>query len=546
MTQPDAMKLKRYVYGVHPVNGNNAWKMFVASALGDVAKVRALVDQDRNLVNAQYWYQFPLHCALYGGHSDVVKLLLDLGADPGESIYTYHSWNKLLDAARERGLSRIESLLQSAMRKRFRYSPEFGTLKQAILARDLRQIKAVVKRHPGLIRSADSLGNNPLHWSVLTRQLDLVQRFTELGTPLEARRADGQTPLMLASNGATDYWYRENRGRENPMLRNSAVIVGALLALGAKYSISVAAAVGDQYRVEELLRKDPTLARQLDSARISPLSHSAAQGHLHLVRLFLDHGAEPSRPEAAAPQGLALFEACRGNHVEIAELLLERGADPNAGMDSSGCCLTICEVYHGERARPLQELLRKHGAVTPDYALDESEIRQLLADANPSIPRDEILARILELNRQELFDLYIETTTASAPVMLSSDTSHLRPETAKELLAKGLDPNSPDWLGKTFLHSAAERADRDLAEVFLDAGADINAREVEHQGTPLAAAVRAAIAGDGPEFHAKSYRMIEWLLQRGAAIHLPDDKPWATPLAWARKSGRDDLTKLLT
>ena len=92
-------------------------------------------------------------------------------------------------------------------------------------------------------------------------------------------------------------------------------MVGSLLAQGANYTISVAAAVGDQERVEELLRKDAGLARRLDSARVSPLSYAAREGHLHIVRLLLEHGADPNTPEDAAPNGRALFEACCANHL---------------------------------------------------------------------------------------------------------------------------------------------------------------------------------------------------------------------------------------
>jgi ankyrin repeat protein len=124
----------------------------------------------------------------------------------------------------------------------------------------------------------------------------------------------------------------------------------------------------------------------------------------------------------------------------------------------------------------------------------------------------------------------------------------------KRLLACGLDPNRSDWLGKTFLHACAENGDRSIAAVFLDAGADINAREVEFHATPLAAAVRSTPelgsprrgSGVGGEGLARRQRqMVEFLLKRGAATSLPDDAPWATPLAWARKLGLADIEKVL-
>jgi hypothetical protein len=52
--------------------------------------------------------------------------------------------------------------------------------------------------------------------------LGFIEKFVELGTPIDARRADGQTPVLLAVNGATDYWYRATRGRSHSSLRNAS------------------------------------------------------------------------------------------------------------------------------------------------------------------------------------------------------------------------------------------------------------------------------------------------------------------------------------
>jgi ankyrin repeat protein len=546
MTQPQEMKTTSYVYGVETVNGHDAWALFEACVLGDVPKVKRLLAKDRRLVNAQFWYQFPIHMAVFAGNAEIVALLLDQGADPGQSIYTYNSWDKLLRCARERRHHQIELLLQRAMKKRFNYTPDFEVLKESIIARDVRKIGAVLRRQPDLARASDALGNNALHWSVITRQLSLIERFVELGTPIDAERADGQSPVLLAVNGATDYWYRATRGTSHPSLRNTWVLVGSLLAQGAKYTIAVAAAVGDQERVGALLRKDVGLARRLDSARISPLSHAAGQGHLHIVRLLLEHGADPNMPEDAAPLGRALYEACRANQLQVAQLLLEHGANPNAGMDSSECCLTICKVYHGDQAKPLQQLLRRHGAYTPSYAMNAREIKQAIRDGHEVIPREEFLGYIIEKRDAGLLDLYLDSATGVLGRLGFRGSAYPRsPVLVKRLLGRGLDPNSSDWLGKTFLHACAENGDRSVAALFLGAGANINAREVEFQGTPLAAAVRSCCAAEDPRQAEAGRRMVEFLLQRGASINLPDDRAWATPLSWAIRHGRGDLVELL-
>ena len=90
-TQPVEMKTKAYVYGVDTLDGDDAWALFEAAAKRDVASALALLKKDRRLVNAQYWYQFPIHRAVEAGHVEVVRILLEHGADPGQSRYTYDS-----------------------------------------------------------------------------------------------------------------------------------------------------------------------------------------------------------------------------------------------------------------------------------------------------------------------------------------------------------------------------------------------------------------------------------------------------------------------
>ena len=89
---------------------------------------------------------------------------------------------------------------------------------------------------------------------------------------------------------------------------------------------------------------------------------------------------------------------------------------------------------------------------------------------------------------------------------------------------------------------------RDCVPILLQAGADINARGLEFHETPLAAAVRCepwCKEEDRSKLAERKLRMVEFLLQRGAATNLPGDEPWATPLACARKLGLRDIEELL-
>lgn len=209
MTQPAEMRTKTYVYGVDILDGDDAWALFDASAKGDVASASALLKKDRRLVNAQYWYQFPIHRAVEAGYVEVVRILLEHGVDPGQSRYTYDSWDKLLLKARQMEHSEMELLLRSFMEQRFNYQPEFDLLKNAIVSRDSSAIQRMLDQYPYLVAASDALGNNALHWCVITRQMEWLKRFASAGTPIDALRADGHSPVLLAASGATDYWYRE-------------------------------------------------------------------------------------------------------------------------------------------------------------------------------------------------------------------------------------------------------------------------------------------------------------------------------------------------
>jgi ankyrin repeat protein len=176
-----------------------------------------------------------------------------------------------------------------------------------------------------------------------------------------------------------------------------------------------------------------------------------------------------------------------------------------------------------------------------------AELKQAIRQGHEVVRHAEFLGNVMQKRDAELLDLYLD----SDPTILARMDHHSgiiyprSPALVRKLLARGLDPNQTDWLGKTLLHACAERGDRSVAAVLLDVGADINVRDVEFQGTPLAAAIRSCFAGQDPKQAARGRQMIKFLLQRGAATNLPGDKPWATPLAWARKRGPVEIEQLL-
>src|SRR5262245_14485265 len=110
-----------------------------------------------------------------------------------------------------------------------------------------------------------------------------------------------------------------------------AELTAILLALGLSGCAATffeAAEGGDAARVETLLREKPRLVDDTDGRTLSALHYAASEGHLEVVRVLLEHGADA---RVSALGGMTpLFLAAASGHAEVAKLLVQHGADMNA------------------------------------------------------------------------------------------------------------------------------------------------------------------------------------------------------------------------
>ena len=396
------------------------------------------------------------------------------------------------------------------------------------------RIDSLLEESPDLVRAADSLGNNALHWTALTRQLDLIDCFHELGADIDARRADGRTPLQVALDG--DYWYR-SRDLPQDAIDDPWVVVDHLLARGAQCDLTMACARGDLERVGEILEREPAAVGRLSPARCSPLYSAARFGHEQMVRRLLDCGADPNLPEDLAPRGRALHAAAAGNHLGTARMLLEAGADANAEVDSSGDCLFVAEFNHPKHCKPMQSLLRQYGASSSPSSSD-GDMKEALKSGYNAAGDWLFMTGLLRSEDAELHDLFIERHADVVPQLVAGDVwggDIPTRELLDKLLDRGLDPNRPNWIGRTFLHVAAEKGSVEIAEALIEAGADLEAVELEYGGTPLAAAARKG-----------QKKMVGYLLEKGADPDAPSESPWGTARTWAQRQQDEEVIGLFS
>jgi ankyrin repeat protein len=155
--------------------------------------------------------------------------------------------------------------------------------------------------------------------------------------------------------------------------------------------------------------------------------------------------------------------------------------------------------------------------------------------ANPALAEDpDAMTYAAGEGHADIIRLLLRYDPDAAKKLPGGTSGFQSPEIARLLLDNGLDPSNPNWLRVTPLHFFAGRGDQALAELFLDHGAEIDARDEEYSSTPLGWAARGG-----------RREMVELLLARGAKTSLPDDPPWATPLAWAEKRGHTEIAAIL-
>ncbi len=520
--------------------GVDVWEMLCACRVGDLERVKNLLTKDRTLVECTHAYRTPLHFAVRENHVDVAALLLEHGANAaGTSDGKFHS--SPLDIARDRGYTQMQKLLETKLATTYGVSPRGSEIAAAIRKRDLSAVTALLDASPELLHAGDERTNLPIHWAVMTRQLPLIDELVARGADLNARRSDGARPIQL-TNG--DYHFRGWRDvpKEHPIKPDD--VYRHLLKLGAYQDICTALSKGDLARVRALLDEDPSLANRLDdyygyyACSGTALRNAAEAGHLEIVKLLLERGAEPNLPEPGmAPQGFALYSAATAGHFEIAQLLLERGANPNARVESSG---DILSRVLSNKDQKMVELLCSYGAAQDlEILAYYGDVRTAAAmfAIDPSLADDPLsLATAAENGHEHIVRLMLRYQPDLAKRMVWNvwENCGKTPEINAMLHQHGMDPSKPTWLGITPLHRFASSGNVEKAVEFLNLGADLNAREDEFCSTPLATAARCG-----------QKALVELLLSRGAKTNLPDDPAWATPLAWATRRGHTEIAKLL-
>jgi hypothetical protein len=286
---------------------------------------------------------------------------------------------------------------------------------------------------------------------------------------------------------------------------------------------------GDLDRVQALVAAYPSIV-QSDYNYMSPLHLAVREGHLDVVRFLAGLGAvNPNYKTYPYRETLVIVATDRG-YSEIAALLEEhaRSADPNRPEDEGG---------HIEYLTDFERRRFEHFVT----ALDHKAVREML-DRRPELAIDPfafwaegILSMPANRGDRRMLELLMEYG-ATVPELTKWGREYYfkRDDVAAFLLERGMSPHHMNVHRTTLLHGMAQLGEVRRARLLLDHGADIDAVDDEFRSTPLGYAARW-----GRE------KMVRLLLDRGADRQRAGAE-WATPLAWARKKGRDRIAAMLS
>ncbi|OPB46410.1 hypothetical protein A0O28_0065310 [Trichoderma guizhouense] len=333
--------------------------------------------------------------------------------------------------------------------------------------------------------------------------LPRIERLLSLGANPNAQARHHHTALHAAVAG----WKNMDSSYYDRVLR-------LLIDNGADVNIRACTGIGNIRATEREMREPQSL-----------LYHCAWLRSTSMAKLLLQNGAAVDVNLQAGQFGNALQIASYEGHIEMMQLLLDHGAQVNAQGGYYGTALNAaCARSFSSDAIPTVRLLLEHGA---DVSIGGGEFGSALqAICARSIPEASTLAQILLDHGAD-----VNVRGGKYGTALQAACVH-NPTMVQLLLDRGANVNTEGGKYGTALQAACVRSPT-IVQLLLDHGANINA-----EGGRCRTSLQAACA--------RSPTIVQLLLDRGANVNAEGGK-YGTALQAAlyMYSCNRDLAQLL-
>ena len=595
-------QVKRLISAGHPINAQHPsgslTPLHKAAGEGRADVVQVLIEAGAQLNYKTDNGQTPLHLAAKIGSAEICKLLIEAGANP--TLIDKDNTTPG-DIAVQEGHTEVAELFPEG-----RFSRKEGNdpvVDSDVVHSDL--YNAVANGHTEVVDTLiaemraekhfdgyygwdmntvgrkDAKANTLLHVAAANGDAEIVNLLLQAGAAVTAQNNDNNTPVDLA----------RQHGHES--LAQRLERIPALLE---------AAAAGNVAQVETLLAAGVYVNTHQFPGRglgPTPLHHAAEKGYAHMACLLVEAGANVNARVPEDFYNTPLHLAAHGGHAAVVKLLIEAGA----GLDkrAEGGSTPLLLVTGNERREPeaIRLLLRagadpnipnRYGRTPLFWVVmnGETELVRLLlqagADGNAA---DRYGATPLTF-AAESGSVEIAEALLSAGADVNPDPSTLptlydgntplhgavggrNPAAMVALLIQhGGNVDVTDNHGTAPLHMVARSGDVDVAKALIEAGADVNARNVNYEGdadnSPLHLAIHAG-HGDlarllieaGADVQAGNHagnppvqvaafaglpEVITLLVEAGAPVNV-HDQVGDTPLHDAALQGRVEAARVL-
>lgn len=486
---------------------NVGYGLHQAVRLGDFEYVREIIKAAPGSVNAKTLSGgTPLMAATMAKDLDMIKLLLEAGADPLAEDNDYRTAISLgvsikfkegIDLLLEHGAD-INMVTQT-------FSGD-SMLHQAIPSAEAEMIDFLISRGAA-IDAVNKSGMTPLHVAVENNRLDVVRLLVNKGASIENKNQDAFSPLHLAvEKGFLDiavFFLDQGADIKTKDRRRFTPLHSAVM-------------LGNAEMVKLLIERSADIAFKDKEGR-TPLHLAAETGNMNIAQQLVDKGSdiEAVDREKRTP----LFYSIMNDHSAVMDYLLSKGANFEA-RDSDERTPIITALYHQRLniARKLAEI----GADT--NIIDRFGRTALFASSENDTP--EMTQWLVSLN----MDLNARDNTDWTPLHAAAERGCM--ETVEWLVQKGAEVNAQDKQGRTPLHVASRRGHIMIVKALTSGGADIRAADNEGR---LPLHVSAAAGHWGP---------VQLFILRGLNIDMPDGGG-NTPLHAAVMNGHLRTVKLL-
>src|SRR5262245_58681758 len=190
------------------VDGVTVRRLVDAVRAGDATTVQSMAVRRPEIVNLDVSEQDEhqaLHHAVMTRQPELVRLLMQLGAEPRKGIYPHRSATTALALATERGYDELVTIILEEERRR-PSSPmaaiaehDVPALAAAFEQNDEAAIISALGAHPGLVTASDPRGRTALHWAAARGWQRVLTWLLDRGAAVNARAKNGETPLDLVA-----------------------------------------------------------------------------------------------------------------------------------------------------------------------------------------------------------------------------------------------------------------------------------------------------------------------------------------------------------